>query len=112
MYMSERFGAWQVGDDTAKGEAEFKIFIPDRDKDGSQHQPARVVGGSPVPDFGQAKIASIRVAGSFQSLLGQADWDFDAAPTMIREEHPKGSEWRFRTGVELPADFFEYKFLV
>lgn len=31
---------------------------------------------------------------------------------MVREDHPKGSVWRFRTDVELPADFYEYKFFV
>ena len=85
MYMSERFGAWQVGDDVAKGPAEFKLFIPDRSKDPAQYLAERIVGGQPVPDFGDAKIASVRVAGSFQSFLGQPDWDFDAAPLMVRD---------------------------
>jgi pullulanase/glycogen debranching enzyme len=112
MYMAERFGAWQIGDDPARGAAEFKIFIPGRAKDPTQYQPSRIVDGHPVPDFGDAKIASIRVAGSFQSRLGQLDWSFGSAPAMTREDHPKGSVWRYRTGVELPAGFYEYKFLV
>jgi glycosidase len=112
MYMTERFGAWQVGDDPTQGEAEFKIFVPDRTKDPTQYQASRIVDGRAVAGFGDAKIASLRVSGSFQSRLGQHDWDFDAAPLLVREEHPKGTAWRFRTGVELPAGFYEYKFLV
>ena len=93
MYMSERFGAWQVGDDPVKGEAEFKLFIPDRSKDATQYQASRIVGGRPVPDFGDAKIASIRVVGSFQSFLGQTNWDFLSAPMMTPADHPKGLVW-------------------
>jgi 1,4-alpha-glucan branching enzyme len=110
MYMSERFGAWQVGDDPDGGEAEFRLFIPDRSKDPDQYQPSRTIAGQPVPDFGDAKISSVQVAGSFQSLLGQANWDFLSAPAMTRTSHPRGAVWTFRTGDRLPADFYEYKF--
>jgi glycosidase len=112
MYMAERFGAWQVGDGVDSGPAEFKVFIPDRAKDPAQYQASRVVGGQPVAGFGDPRIASIRVAGSFQSKLGQPDWNFEAAPVLKREEHPKGSVWRFQTGIDLPAGFYEYKFRV
>jgi 1,4-alpha-glucan branching enzyme len=112
MYMAERFGAWQVGDGVDGGPAEFKVFIPDRVKDPAQFQASRLVGGQPVAGFGDSRIVSIRVAGSFQSKLGQPDWSFEAAPVLKREEHPKGAVWRFRTGLDLPAGFYEYKFRV
>ena len=30
MYMTERFGAWQIGDDVDRGRAEVKVFIQSR----------------------------------------------------------------------------------
>src|SRR5215216_3034639 len=113
MYMTEKFGAWQVGDDAKSGKAEFKIFFPDRAKDNSQYEASRKdSAGNLVPDFGDPKIVSLQVAGSFQKHLSGSEWDFDSAPSLIKEDHPKGSVWRFRTEKELPADFYEYKYLV
>ncbi len=107
MYMSEKFGAWQVGDDRDRGMAAFKLFFPDRGKDPSQYEE-----NSQVPDYGDPKIASVQVSGDFQAHLGQESWDFDAAPSMSKEAHPKGWVWTFRTGVELPAGFYQYKYRV
>ncbi|HEX8184019.1 MAG TPA: alpha-amylase family glycosyl hydrolase, partial [Blastocatellia bacterium] len=113
MYMAEKFGSWQAGGDAAVGQVEFKIFFPDRSKDSSQYEAVRKdSAGEPVPDFGDPKIASIQVAGSFQKHLSQSDWDFEAAPSLIKKDHPKGWLWAFRTEEELPADFYEYKYLV
>ena len=113
MYMTEKFGAWQVGDDAGGGKVEFKVFFPDRAKDNSQYEAARKdSAGKLVQDFGDPKIVSIQVAGSFQNHLSQSDWDFAAAPSMTREAHHKGWLWRFRTEQDLPADFYEYKYFV
>src|SRR4051812_44158430 len=113
MYMTEKFGAWQVGDDAEGGEAEFKIFFPDRAKDILQYEAARKdSAGKLVADFGDPKIVSIQVAGSFQKHLSGSEWDFASAPSLAKEEHAKGWVWRFRTGKRLPADFYEYKYVV
>ena len=107
MYMDERFGAWQVGSDSQRGRVEFKLFLPDRAvaPDQFDARPDR-------PRYGDPQIASIRVAGDFQHELGQADWDFDHAPEMIRAPHPKGWVWSYRSDVELPTGFYEYKYSV
>ena len=107
MYMAERFGAWQVGNATDRGRAEFSLFFPDR-----QRAPEQFEARDGRPSYGDPRIASIRVAGSFQHHLGQQDWDFDHAPTLTRRDHPKGSVWSCRTDVELPEGFYEYKYAV
>src|SRR6266566_2225 len=107
MYMTERFGAWQIGNDSSRGCVEFKLFFPDRNRAPEQFEPREA-----RPAYGDPKIVSIRVAGDFQHELGQADWDFDAAPEMTRTPHPKGWVWSYRTDVELPAGFYEYKYLL
>ena len=110
MYMSERFGAWQVGTDADRGRIEFKLFFPDRSKDPTQYAEKRQDElGQDVAQFGDPQIVSIQVAGDFQAHLGQASWDFAAAPALQKEEHAKGWVWRYRTEVELPAGFYQYK---
>src|SRR5262245_10464721 len=109
MYMDERFGAWQVGAHPEQGQVEFKIFFPDRARDPSQYESERVDElGRAVAQFGDPQIVSIQVAGDFQSQLGQADWDFEAAPALHKEEHPKGWIWRYRTDQELRAGYYQY----
>jgi len=116
MYMLEKFGAWQVGTDPDQGAVEFNLFFPDRNCDPSQYEATRWVerGGArwQVTDFGDPKIESIRVVGSFQHHLGLTDWDETSAPALTRQSHPKGWVWRYQTPVELPADFYEYKYVV
>src|SRR4051812_17761467 len=111
MYMTERFGAWQVGEDVEGGKVAFKVFFPDRAKDPSQYQATRFNdAGKEVADFGNPKIVSIRVAGSFQESLGQTNWDFANAPEMIRVPHDKGWVWEYETAVALTKGFYEYKY--
>ncbi len=114
MYMQERFGAWQVGEGENRGAVEFKVFFPDRAKDPGQYQPQRVgESGQPVSDFGDPKVTALQVAGSFQEALGQQAWDLQAAPRLTPDDtHPTGRVWRYVTPVELPAGFYEYKYLV
>lgn len=107
MYMSERFGAWQVGDDPSQGKVEFKLFFPDRSKDPSQYE-----NKHKSVTYGNPQIARIQVVGNFQAQLGQSDWDIEQAPQMQKVDHPKGWVWTYRTPVDLPADFYEYKYYV
>ena len=111
MYMSEKLGAWQAGSDRRRDQAEFKLFFPDRSKDSTQYQ-AAPEDGRLVSGYGDPQIASLQVAGTFQTHLGQDNWDFATAPALTREPHPKGWVWRYRTEAPLPAGFYEYKYLV
>jgi 1,4-alpha-glucan branching enzyme len=85
--MDSRLGAWQVGNDSLHGAVQFKLFFPN----------------GPDP-----RISSIRVCGSFQDQK----WDFLNAPQMTRSVIDEGALWSYTTPVELPADFYEYKYLV
>lgn len=116
MYMTERFGAWQAGGDEQGGAVEFKLFFPDSARDPSQYEATRFIDRGnrreEVPDFGDPKIASIRVAGTFQPHLGHSNWDFASAPQLERQPHARGWLWTYRTPVELPAEFYEYKYRI
>ncbi|HMA35715.1 MAG TPA: alpha-amylase family glycosyl hydrolase [Chloroflexia bacterium] len=113
MYMTEHFGAWQVGKDAIQGPIQFQIFFPDRARDPTQYPPTPVEQvGRNTTDYGNPQITAIQVAGDFQTHLGQANWDFTAAPHLTRRAHPKGWVWSFQTGVPLPAGFYQYKYLV
>lgn len=126
MYMTEKFGAWQVGNDPSSGKAEFKIFFPDRNKDNSQYLEPSVYNSRldivdpdrRIPrkgtNYGNPNITSIQVAGDFQEKLGlgQNNWDFENAPQMMKMDHPKGLVWTYHTEVELPTGFYQYKYYV
>jgi pullulanase len=84
-YMAERCGAWQVGDDPAGGEVEFRIYIP----------------AGPDPE-----IDAIRVAGSFQG------WDFPGGLELTKDSiDQEGTFWTARTQ-RLNSGFYEYKYEV
>lgn len=104
MYMDEKFGAWQVGNDENQGKVAFKIFIPDRERDPGQYE-AKGAG------YGDPEIERIRVVGDFQVRIGQTAWDPATAPELQRQEHPSGWQWACTTP-ELPAGFYEYKYYV
>jgi 1,4-alpha-glucan branching enzyme len=112
MYMTEKLGAWQVGDDTDKGKVEFKLFFPDRKKDPSQYLAPSEFAPPKGPNYGNPNIKSIQVAGDFQEKLGQKNWHFENAPQMTKIEHPKGWVWTYRTDFDLPAGFYQYKYYV
>lgn len=107
MYMDERFGAWQSGNQAEKGSVEFKIFFPDRNMDPAQYceKPGR-------PTYGDPQIESIQVAGDFMSQLQLRDWDLNSAPRMTVQNHPKGRVWSWTSPDELKAGFYEYKYYV
>ncbi len=90
--MSERCGAWQVGQDRAGGPVQFRVLFP--------------AGVDP-------HVTSIRVAGDFQAALGGAAWDVAGAPTLVVDRtDPRGDFWTAQTSGPLPAGFYEYKYLV
>lgn len=90
--MANRLGAWQVGGDHNKGKVEFKLFFPK--------------GSDP-------KIASIRVAGDFQSQVPpHTDWDFPGGFELTRAETADGTFWSYCTEKELKSEFYQYKYLV
>jgi 1,4-alpha-glucan branching enzyme len=105
--MAERFGAWQVGDDANKGAVEFKLFFPDRTRSTNQFEahPER-------PHYGDPQIQSIQVAGDFLPVLGLASWDWANGPALTQAAHEKGWVWTYRTPVELPEGFYQYKYYV
>jgi 1,4-alpha-glucan branching enzyme len=115
--MYELFGARQVDAGVDDGLVEFTLFFPDRLKDPAQYLPERKdESGKLVSDFGQPQIASIQVAGSFQSQLGGTAWDWANAPHLrIDPTHAasaKGTVWTYRTPQKLKKGFYEYKYLV
>ena len=79
----------------------FKLFLPDNTVDPDQY--AR--GGSP-------RIKEIRIRGTFQRHLGGENWDFDSAPIMTKQAHPKGWLYTYEVAEDLPEDFYEYKYFV
>jgi pullulanase len=90
--MQERCGAWQVGDDIAGGRAEFRVFFP--------------TGPNP-------EIDAIRVTGHFQQMLGGSNWDFASGLPLDKDtSDPRGSFWTAQTSADLPASFYQYKYLV
>ena len=91
-YMSNKLGAWQVGNDSDKGKVEFKLFFP--------------TGFDP-------QIASIQVAGDFQSKISSnADWDFISGFHLTQRTAPEGAFWSYQTTKELPADYYQYKYRI
>lgn len=90
-YIDQRCGSWQVGDDPAGGEVEFRVFFP------------------PGPD---PHVTQIQVGGSYQSKLGGKDWDFGSGVALAQSPDPSGVFWTGTTGGALPPGFYQYKYLV
>jgi 1,4-alpha-glucan branching enzyme len=111
MYMDHRCGAWQVGSNATSGAIEFRIFFPDRNN-ASQidlTNPAAVLRPT---TYGDPRVKSIQVAGDFQHVLGQTDWDFNNAPYLAQTADPLGEMWTYTTPVDLPSNFYQYKYYV
>jgi 1,4-alpha-glucan branching enzyme len=106
-YIQERFGAWQVGNNSVKGAIEFKLFFPDNSIDPNQYDETGKPSG-----YGKPEITSIQVIGDFQTDLGQTAWDTSSAPNMTKSSNSKGIVWAYTTPIELPAGFYEYQYFV
>ncbi|HEY5248759.1 MAG TPA: hypothetical protein VIJ15_09975, partial [Dermatophilaceae bacterium] len=92
LFMAERCGAWQVGEDPTHGEIQFRVFLP--------------AGADP-------HIAAIAAVGDFQSALGGQGWDLASGLPLTRDTtDARGDFWTARTERPLPAGFYEYKYLV
>jgi pullulanase len=90
--MQTRCGAWQVNDDATHGRVEFRMFFP----------------AGPDPEIG-----TIHVAGNFQQQLGGSNWDFAGGLPLTKDtSNPRGTFWTARTDLDLPAGFYQYKYLV
>lgn len=96
--MYEQFGAVVQG-----GNVTFNLFFPDRAVDSTQYTD----GGGDLPH-----IATIKVTGTFQSQMGQADWDRAAAPALTRNPHPSGWLYTYALPNMLPDGYYEYKYFV
>lgn len=79
---------------------QFRLFLPD-----VAHDPAQYLRGA------SPRIAGIRVTGTFQSHLGQTNWDTPAAPLMTKNVHERGWLYTFNLS-DLPDGFYEYKYFV
>lgn len=95
--MYEEFGAVVDGHTV-----ELRLFFPDVARDPTQYDASR--GGLP-------RIVSVRAPGEHQTLAGDASWDLDTAPRLVREDHPHGMLYRLHLeGV--PDGFYQYKYFV
>lgn len=94
--MYEEFGA-KVQDK----QVAFKLFLPDNKVDPTQY----IRGGHP-------KIREIRIKGDFQGQIGGINWEFDSAPVMTKNPHPKGWLYTYKIEVDLPEGFYQYKYFV
>jgi pullulanase len=93
--MYEQFGARVAGSSVT-----FRLFFPDNSVDASQYDR----GGGP-------HIRSIRVLGTFQSAIGETDWDVDGGIALTPGPHTHGV--LYSTSIPgLPDGFYEYKFFV
>jgi 1,4-alpha-glucan branching enzyme len=111
MYMQQRCGAWQVGTNADHGAVAFKLFFPDRNRASQVDLSSPGAIARPLT-YGHPRIASIQVGGSFQSQLGQTDWDWGTAPALTAAADAEGTFWTYTTPVDLPSDFYEYKYFV
>jgi 1,4-alpha-glucan branching enzyme len=65
------------------------------------------------PSDPDPQIASIRVAGSFQSKIGGQDWSFDTGPQLTAAPQTQdGVFWTLLLGSDLPVGFYEYKYQI
>ena len=94
--MFEQFGAAVQGQRVT-----FTLFFPDKAVDAAQY----TTGDLP-------HIRDIRVAGTFQHRLGQANWDYARAPGLACTPHPNGWLYRYEIPVDLPDGFYDYKYFV
>ncbi len=86
-YMTNRCGAWQVGNSDQTGKIEFRMFFPK--------------GVDP-------RVASIRVAFTLES----PELDFTKGVDLKSRTTADGTFWEALTPSQVPPGFYEYKYLV
>lgn len=91
LYISERCGAWQVGDSPTDGAISFRVFFP--------------AGTDP-------HVAAIHAVGDFQTQLVGPAWDAAHAIALKRDDSDqRGTFWTAATAT-LPTGFYQYQYLV
>jgi hypothetical protein len=55
-------------------------------------------------------IASILVAGTFQSKIEREDWKYDGALSLTQTTAQEGEFWTLLLNHDLPTGFYEYKY--
>lgn len=93
--MYGEFGAFVDGNSV-----EFRLFFPDNTIEPKQYSQ----GALP-------NIRSIKVTGTFQNVFGQKNWDYNAAPELNKNSHPKGMLYTCKL-TNLPDGFYQYKYYV
>ncbi len=93
--MYEQFGARVTGN-----EVTFRLFFPDNSVDASQYDR----GGTP-------HIRNVRVLGTFQPAIGEAEWDVNGGVPLTLAPHTYGMLYSASVS-HLPDGFYEYKFFV
>jgi pullulanase len=62
------------------------------------------------------QIESIRVAGTFQSKIGEVDWDYTKnhflTKSSAKDSPEEGKFWTLKLNYDLPVGFYEYKYQV
>lgn len=90
-YLGGKFGAWQVSGDETEGKVRFKLFFP---------------------NITEPNIKSIQVAGTFQTKIGQDNWDFRNGLHLQPAPNDEGTIWSLTIDSDLEEEFYEYKYLV
>lgn len=103
-----QFGAWKLDETALRSAVRFSIFFPERSKDSTQYEDRPDVAGG---HYGDPRIKSIQVLGTFQDQLGQKNWDITGASQLTRSDMTKGSVWTFDTPTLNPG-FYEYKYFI
>jgi pullulanase len=93
--MYEQFGTRVTGNDVA-----FRVFFPDNSVDASQYDR----GSTP-------HIRNIRVLGTFQPAIGEAEWDVNGGVPLTLAPHTHGMLYSASIP-NLPDGFYEYKYFV
>jgi 1,4-alpha-glucan branching enzyme len=97
--MYEQFGFDRQED----GSYGFRLFVPDNDVD-----PAQYVRG------GSCRIVEVRVVGDFQDKVekGRRNWNYGDGLVMSERDHPNGRLFACTLPHDIPAGYYEYKYVV
>ena len=91
-HITERLGA--VVSVSSQSRIQFRLFFPT------------------VSPAIETRITSIRVAGTFQTEIGQTAWSFESGPELTAETTTDGIFWTCLLDKDLSDNFYEYKYYV